>query len=129
MKMKIIALPKMIKRTPTGAYHNQLTHHMWLDMNASKEEMRERVADVLGWHDPKSVQYLYAQGKNLRKAELRDVENAESWDFGYLTSAHGFWSFKDLELEYSDSDMSSDSDFVSEKSGSHVSNNVVLIWQ
>ena len=34
---------------------------------------------------------------------------------------------KDPELESSDSNMSSDSDFVSDKSGSHVSNNVVLI--
>ena len=30
MKLKIIALPKMSKRTPTGAYRNQLTHHMWI---------------------------------------------------------------------------------------------------
>ena len=79
MKLKINALPKMSKHTPTGTYRDQLTHHMWINMDASEEKTRE-IADLLSWRDPKSIQYLYAQGKNFRKAELRDVENAEAWD-------------------------------------------------
>ena len=79
----------------------------------------------LGWRDPKIVQYLYAQGKKLRKAELRDVEDAETWDLDTLRALMGagaLYVVKDPELESSDSDMSSDSDFVSEKkSGPHVS--------
>ena len=38
MKLKIIALPKMSKHTPTGAYREQLMHHMWINMDASEEE-------------------------------------------------------------------------------------------
>ena len=80
------------------------------------------IADLLGWRDPKIAQYLYTQGRNLRKAELRDVENAESWDLDTLRALVGLYVVKDPELESSDSDMSNDSDFVSEKkSSSHVS--------
>ena len=80
----------------------------------------------LAWCDPKIVQYLYAQGKNLRKADLSDVENAESWDLDTLRALMGsgaLYVVKDPEYESSDSDMgSSDSKFVSEKkSSSHVS--------
>ena len=44
---------------------------------------------MLGWPNPKSVDFLYAQGKNLRKAELRDVENAEPWDLDALRALMG----------------------------------------
>ena len=125
MMLKIIALPKMSKRTPTGTYHDQLTHRMWINMDASEEETREKIANLLGWRDLKMVQYLYAQGKNLRKAELRDVKNAETWDLDTLRALMGAGSLyvvKDPELESSDSDMSSDSDFVSEtKTSSRIS--------
>ena len=125
LKLKIIALPKMLKRTPTGAYRDQLTHHLWININASEEETKEKIANMLGWPNPKSVDFLYAQGKNLRKAELRDVENAESWDLDTLRALMGsgaLYVFKNPEFESSESEMSDDSDFVSvEKSGSHVS--------
>ena len=87
MKLKIIALPKMSKCTPTGTYRDQLTHHMWINIDASEEETRED--SQLGWRDPKMVQYIYAQGKNLRKADLSDVENAETWDLDTLRALMG----------------------------------------
>ena len=88
-------------------------------MDASEEVAKEKVAAVLGWSNPNSVSYLYAQGKNLCKAELSDVEFAESWDLDTLRALMGsgaLYVVKNPDLESSDSsDMSSDSDFVSEK--------------
>ena len=46
--------------------------------------MKEKLIHELGWHESKNIQYLYAQGKNLRIAQLCDVENAESWDLETL---------------------------------------------
>ena len=42
-----------------------------INMDTSKEQIRDKITDLLSWCDPKSVQYLYAQGKNLRKAPLK----------------------------------------------------------
>ena len=88
MKLKITALPKMSKRIPKGTYCDQPIH-MWINLDASEEQTREKIANLLGWRDPKMVQYLYAQGKNLCKAELRDVKNAETWDLDTLRALVG----------------------------------------
>ena len=114
MRFKIISLPRMLKRTPTGSHRNQLTHHVWINVDAS-EEARKRIADELGWQNPKSIEYLYAQGKNLCKAMLSDIENAESWNVDNLRALMGsgaLYVVKSPELDSSDSDSSSD--FLSE---------------
>ena len=115
MRFKIVSLPRMLKRTPTGSKRNQLTHHVWINVDASEEEARKRIADELGWQNPKSIEYHYAQGKNLRKAVLSDIENAESWDVDTLRALMGsgaLYVVKSPELDSSDSDSSSD--FLSE---------------
>ena len=71
-------------------------------------------ADELGWQNsnPKSIEYL---GKNLRKAVLSDIENAESWDvdtWRALMGSGALYVVKSPELDSSDSDSSSD--FLSE---------------
>ena len=117
MKLKIVGLPKMSKHTPTGTYRDQLTHYVWINLDASEEEAKEKIVDVLGWRYSRNIQYLYAQGKNLRKAMLSDVENAESWDLDTLRALMGsgaLYVLKPPELE-SDSESNSDDDFISEK--------------
>ena len=38
MRIKIIALPKMMRHTPTAANRSHLAYHVWLNRNASEEE-------------------------------------------------------------------------------------------
>ena len=88
MRIKIIALPKMMRHTPTAANRARLTYHVWLNRNAS-EEVREKIADEIGWTDGENMKFLYAQGKNLREAELSDIENADCWDMETLRALMG----------------------------------------
>lgn len=111
MRFKIFSLPRMLKHTPTGLHRNQLTHHVWINVDASEEEARKSIADELGWQNPKSIEYLYAQGKNLRKSVLSDIENAESWDVDTLRALMGsgaLYVVQSPELGSSDSDSSID---------------------
>ena len=89
MRIKIIALPKMMRHTPTAANRSRLTYHVWLNRNASEEEIREKIADEIGWTDGENMKFLYAQGKNLREAELSDIENADCWDMDTLRALMG----------------------------------------
>ena len=74
----------MTKRTPIGTARDELTHHIWINTNASDEEVKEKIKATLGWSNMVDIQYLYAQGKNLRMAKLSDVEHGESWDLETL---------------------------------------------
>ena len=89
MRIKIIALPKMITHMPTAANRSRLTYHVWLNHNASEEEIREKIADKIGWTDGENIKFLYAQGNNLREAELSDIENADCWDMDTLRALMG----------------------------------------
>ena len=113
MKLKVIALPKMSKHTPSGSYRDKLTYHVWINVGASEKETRESIVEVLGWQNPRNVEYLYAQGKNLRKAVLSDVENAVSWDMDTLRALMGsgaLYVVKTPCMESSDSGSCSDCD-------------------
>ena len=41
----------------------------WINTNTSDEEVKERIKATLGWSNMVDIQYLYAQGKNLRMAK------------------------------------------------------------
>ena len=102
MKLKIIALPKMSKRTPTGTYRDQLTHHIWINMDASEQKRKLQLCWG-GLTQTVSATCMHAQGKNLRKAELSDVEFAESWDLDTLRALMGSGVVENPDLESSDS--------------------------
>lgn len=75
----MVLLPKSSQTIPTGKRRDELsvTHQVWINCDASEEVVKNDVAQACGWH-PDDVQYLYAQGKNVRLAKLSDIENA--WD-------------------------------------------------
>ena len=58
-------------------------------MNPPQEETREKFTDLLGWR------YVYTQESN---AELRDIENAESWDLDTLQALMSSDVVKNLEI-------------------------------
>ena len=49
----------------------------------------EKTADEIGWTDGENMKFLHAQGKNLREAELSDIENADCWDMDTLRALMG----------------------------------------
>ena len=117
MKLNLVALPTMLRRTPTGAFRSKLTQTIWINKDASEEETQKKIVEQLGC---KSVSYLYAQGKNLRKAELSDVENADSWDMETLRALMGNGSLyvvknpTETSVSDYDSDSTLDQDVLSE---------------
>lgn len=100
----------MTRQTPTGISRERLTHHIWVNMDAPEDEVKEKIRATLGLRERESVQYLYAQGKNLRVARLSDVENAYSWDLETLRALMGSGALYILHSPSEDSSSSSDSE-------------------
>ena len=50
-------------------------------MDATEEDVKQRIKAAVGWKECDNFGYLYAQGKSLRITKLTDVENSECWDF------------------------------------------------
>lgn len=88
----------MTNKTPTGASRDQLTHHIWVNADASEDEVKDCIKACIGLADAASLQYLYAQGKNLRVANFSDVENCVSWDLESLRALMGSGALYVLNL-------------------------------
>ena len=89
VKLKVVGLPNtVIKRTPTGSICEDMTQHVWLNLGAPDTEVEQAITTAFGWRNRKIV-FMYAQGKNLRVANLADVENSESWDLDTVRALMG----------------------------------------
>lgn len=76
----IVGLSNNCTRTPTGKNRAALTREIWVNSGASEEVVRNKIANAFDWDNPSGIQFLFAQGRNLRTASLSDVENSQSWD-------------------------------------------------
>lgn len=80
-RLRVVGLRKFCNKTPTGAMRDSLTKNIWIRENANEEEVQGRIREAFNWGDEYKVQFMYANGRNLRQATLQDVENCEgSWD-------------------------------------------------
>lgn len=113
IKVSVVALEAMRKTTPTGALRSQLSHSIWIGKSASEEEVQKQIVEELGC---RTISFLYAQGKNLRQAQLSDVHNAESWDADTVRALMGsgaLYVLKDPPSRATMSDSDSDDNFTS----------------
>ena len=80
-RLRIVGLRKFCAKTPTGVLRESLTRNIWIRENANEEEVLGKIWEAFNWSDEYRVQFMYANGRNLRLATLQDVENCEgSWD-------------------------------------------------
>ena len=79
-RFRVVGLKRMCTKTPTGAVRESLTKNIWIRENANEEEVQARIREAFNWGDEYKVQFMYANGRNLRLATLQDVENCEGWD-------------------------------------------------
>ena len=80
-RFRVVGLKRICTKTPTGALRESLTKNIWICENANEEEVQGRIREAFNWGNEYKVQFMYANGRNLRLATLQDVENCEgSWD-------------------------------------------------
>ena len=75
--MKVVGVARGVKRTPTGVERERLCKDIWVRATSSEEDMCEKIREALGWSPRQPIEFLYAQGRNLRIATLADVEGAQ----------------------------------------------------
>ena len=66
--------------TCTPPDRNSRTKEVWIRVDASADDVSQRIREELMWPEDQAFQYMYARGKSLRVAKLADVENAVDWD-------------------------------------------------
>ena len=80
-RLRVVGLVKFSDRTPTGFVRDSITRNIWIRENANQDEILGKIREAFNWSDECSVKFLYANGRNLRVATPKDVENCEgSWD-------------------------------------------------
>ena len=80
-RLRVVGLVKFSERTPTGFVRDSITRNIWIQENTNQDEILGKIQEAFNWSDECSVKFLYANGRNLRVATPKDVENCEgSWD-------------------------------------------------
>ena len=79
-RLKIIGLKEIASCTPIGAERESLLKNVWIRETASAEEVQRKICEEFHWSRYWNVEYMYASGRYLRPATLKDVENSDSWD-------------------------------------------------
>lgn len=79
-RLRVVGLKKMCSKTPVGAVKEAMTKNVWIHESAVAEEVARKIREAFNWSDTTIVQYMYANGRYLRHADVKDVENTESWD-------------------------------------------------
>ena len=86
-RLKVTLLPKMMSTVPPPK--ERQIQEVWVPITASEEEVSDRIRSAVGWKADEKPLYLYAQGKNLRPANLTDIEGADSWDIEAVRALMG----------------------------------------
>ena len=80
-RLRVVGLTKMCSKTPVGAMRDSKMKNVWVRENSFAEEVARKICETFNWnYDTSTVQYMYANGRYLHKANLEDVENADTWD-------------------------------------------------
>ena len=66
----------MCSKAPVGTTRESLMKSVWVCENALAEEITRKICEAFNWnYDRSTIQYMYANGRYLRAANLEDVEN------------------------------------------------------
>ena len=79
-RLRVIRLSKECTTTPTGPERESLMKDVWVRECGQANELSKKICDAFCWEETTTVQYMYANGRFIRPATLKDVENAEDWD-------------------------------------------------
>lgn len=79
----------MCSKTPVGAARDSMMKSVWVRESAVADEVARKIREAFNWSDSSVIQYLYANGRYLRVANLEDVENADSWDSDAIRALMG----------------------------------------
>lgn len=80
-RLRVVGLTKMSSKMPVGSLMQAMMKTVWMRENSFADEVTRKICETFSWdHDTSTIQYMYANGRYLRKASLEDVENADSWD-------------------------------------------------
>lgn len=86
-RLKVVVLPLTATRIPPPS--KKEVYEVWICATANEEEVMGKIQTVLGWGKEVKLQYLYAQGRNIRPATLNDIEGADTWDFDTVRALMG----------------------------------------
>lgn len=89
LHFKVAGLSKECAITPTGIAREALMKEVWIREYGGAEEVEEKIREAFGWDDKCEIQFMYANGRFLRPAELKDVENAQEWDVDSVKALMG----------------------------------------
>lgn len=80
-RLRVVGLTKMHSKTPVGTLRESMMKSVWIRENSFPDEVARKICEAFNWdYVTNTIQYMYANGRYLRKANLEDVENADSWD-------------------------------------------------
>ena len=80
-RLRVVGLRKMCSKAPVGTTRESLMKSVWVRENALAEEVTRKICEAFNWnYDRSTIQYMYANERYLRAANLEDVENADCWD-------------------------------------------------
>ena len=89
VQLKVVGLSKPALHTPKGVERDRLSKEIWVRTSASPSDIEDNIRKAFGWSHECRLHFMYAQGRNLRKAHLEDAEGAVHWDFAAVKSLMG----------------------------------------
>ena len=78
VRFRVVSVHPGTSSTPVNC--GDRAKEMWVRADASAFNLQQQIKEKFEWSENQEFKYLYAQGKCLREAKLRDIENATSWD-------------------------------------------------
>lgn len=88
-KLKVVLLPKFSTTTPTSSERSKSLSDVWIPKYATASQVKECIQRAFSMPKDSDFRYLYASGKNLRYAVIKDIENAREWDAAAVKTLQG----------------------------------------
>lgn len=89
IRLKVVGLENYRNTTPIGSDRESMMKTIWIRETGSATDVEDKVRECFGWDHSFNLQFMYASGRNLRKATLDDIENATSWDVSTIRALMG----------------------------------------
>ena len=88
-RLKVVMMPTCTMSVPSAKEKATMTKEVWIRTGANEEEVCSKIKTAFDLQGDEHPTYMYAQGKNLKVAELEDIENADSWDLDTVRALMG----------------------------------------
>ncbi len=87
--LKVVGFKYLPTSTPAGALKESMTKTIWAREGSNAEVMEDKIKEAFGWSKSYKLKFMYSSGRHLRPANLRDVENSDSWDLPTIKALMG----------------------------------------